>query len=127
MIIIYFGDSLLAINNFGKPKEVTNETFIYVQLVRLILLEPGTIQTHPDMGIGITSRYRYMDIDEAIRSLKTELQNQVATYLTELSGVEIDVSKQGPTGISLKFNINGVLYDFNYNINSGKLESLLNG
>lgn len=125
MIIIYFGDSLLGINNFGKPKEVTKEAFIYTQLVRLILLEPGTIQTHPEMGIGIASRYRYMETNEAIRSLKTDLQKQVTTYLPELSGVEIDVSQQGDTGISLKFNINGVLYDFNYDTNSGKLESLL--
>lgn len=125
MIIIYFGDSLLAINNFGKPKEVTKEAFIYTQLVRLILLEPGTIQTHPDMGVGIASRYRYRDMAEAIRSLKTELQNQVSVYLPELTGVEIDVSQQGESGISLKFNINGVLYDFNYDTKSGKLESLL--
>ena len=125
MIIIYFGDSLLGINYFGKPKEVTKEAFIYVQLVRLILLEPGTIQTHPEMGIGIASRYRYMETGEAIRSLRTDLQKQVTTYLPELSGVEIDVSQQGDTGISIKFNINGVLYDFNYDTNSGKLESLL--
>jgi len=125
VIIIYFGDSLLGINNFGKPKEVNQEAFIYTQLVRLILLEPGTIQTHPEMGIGIASRYRYKDLDEAIRELKTDLQKQVSIYLPELSGVEIDVSQQGDKGISLKFNINGVLYDFNYDTNSGKLESLL--
>jgi len=125
VITIYFGDSLLSINNFGKPKEVNQEAFIYTQLVRLILLEPGTIQTHPEMGIGIASRYRYKETSDAIRSLKTELQKQVTTYLPELSGVEIDVSQQGDTGLSIKFNINGVLYDFNYDTKSGKLESLL--
>lgn len=125
MIVIYFGDSLLSKNSFGKPKEVTNEAFIYVQLVRLILLEPGTIQSHPDMGVGITSKYRYMEVNEACTSLKTEIKNQVVKYMPELSGVEVDITPQGTTGISLKFSINGVLYDFSYDTESGSLESLL--
>lgn len=125
VITIHFEDSLLSINNFGKPKTVNEHAFIYTMLVRLVLLEPGTIQSHPDMGIGITSKYRYMPMDEAISSLKTELQRQISMYLPELSGVEIDISQQGQNGLSLKFNINGVLYDFNYDTNTGSLQSLL--
>lgn len=96
-----------------------------MQLVRLILLEPGTIQSHPNMGVGLTSKYRYMDVDDACRDLKTEIQQQIVTYMPELSGVEIDIKPQGTSGISLNFSVNGVLYDFSYNTQNGKLESLL--
>ena len=35
--------------------------------MRLILLTPGTIQTHPEMGVGLITKYRFM--------YDTELQN----------------------------------------------------
>ena len=49
----------ISINEFNKPKEYDGINSLYITLIRLILLEPGTYQTNPNMGVGIVSRFRY--------------------------------------------------------------------
>ena len=52
-------EPLMSINKFNKPKVLQEPDSGVIRIVRLILLEPGTIQTHPDMGVGIVSKFRY--------------------------------------------------------------------
>ncbi|MGN1394240.1 MAG: hypothetical protein ACI4V7_09495 [Succinivibrionaceae bacterium] len=84
-------EPLMSINKFNKPKVLQEPDSGVVRIVRLILLEPGTIQTHPDMGVGIVSKFRY-SIDIDIDSLNNRIKNQIETYLPMYTTVNVDCS-----------------------------------
>ena len=56
MSITEFG---FSVDEFQNPKNYKNAEAIATLLSRLLLLEPGTIQSHPDMGVGLYSKYHY--------------------------------------------------------------------
>ena len=61
-----------------------------MQIIRLILLEPGTIQTHPDCGVGIISKFRYStEVD--VKELENRIASQINTYLPMYTMVQVAV------------------------------------
>lgn len=87
----YFIDQsepLITVDKYFKPLTVTGNDYASILLVRLILLEPGTFQTHPDCGVGLVSRYRYAkDID--VKKLQQDIKNQIAKYLPQFTLVDV--------------------------------------
>jgi hypothetical protein len=83
---------VLSLNDFNRPKVFDNSDAAYVYIIQLILLEPGKIQSHPKMGIGIRSRYRYVNEDNFFENLKFDIKNQIETYLPELVNVDITLT-----------------------------------
>lgn len=73
-------EATLSVDHFNQPKVLINERAIGTQIMRLILMEKGTIQTHPDMGVGIRSRYRHAEVTK-LSSLRQDIQNQIESYL----------------------------------------------
>ena len=91
-------EHVLSLNDFNMPKVFDASNSIYVLIVRIILLEPGTFQRHPEMGIGIKSRYRYGTIDDAFLStLKNDISKQLETYLPSLASTDIVLTVNGNT------------------------------
>lgn len=80
----------IDINEFNRPKEYKNEDATYILLVRLILLEPGTLPNKPNAGIGLKSRWRYA-LMEDLPKLQAEIDDQIDTYLPELSEAKVSV------------------------------------
>lgn len=122
MIVIY-NEHAFSINKFNTPKVYTDKVAIYTLLVRLLLLEPGTFQTHPEMGVGIVSRYRY-SFEGIARDLKKDIDNQIATFLPEFQGVEVNVTDTD-NRLYITITIDGTLYDFTFDSGTGQFESLL--
>lgn len=86
-------EPLLSVNKFSKPIVLSGTDAMIVRIIRLILMEPGTIQTHPDMGVGIVSRFRYSTaLDQS--ELENAIMSQVTKYLPMYSftkvAIEID-------------------------------------
>lgn len=81
-------------------------------LIRLMLLTPGTIQSHPNMGVGIATKWRYCDVDR-LNDLQTEITNQISTYLPKLrlSSVNLKVKKNSKDLI-IEIRADGVLYSY---------------
>lgn len=123
VIIIQLTESLFSLNKFGTPKTVTDNEAIYTLITRLLLLEPGTFQTHPEMGVGIVSRYRY-SFEGAARDLKADIDAQIQQYLPELQGVDVQVTDTN-NNFTIDIVIDGVLYDFSFNSKNGTLEGLI--
>ena len=104
-----------SVDDFKNPKVYKDADAIMISLVRLLLLEPGTYQSHPDMGVGLQSRFMYSDVDRA-SELRTEFQRQINLYLPAYQGVKISVE-----GVNKSFRISaeidsvlyGILYDTN--------------
>ena len=91
-------EHVLSLNDFNMPKVFDASNSIYILIVRIILLEPGTFQSHPEMGIGIKSRYRYGTIDDAFLStLKNDISKQLETYLPSLASTDIVLTVNGNT------------------------------
>ena len=86
-------EPLLSVNRFSKPIVLSGTDAMIVRIIRLILMEPGTSQTHPDMGVGIVSRFRYSTaLDQS--ELENAIMSQVTKYLPMYSftkvAIEID-------------------------------------
>ena len=68
-------------DNKYQPLVLKDKEAKYTLIVRLLLMEPGTIQTHPEMGIGLVSRYRYSDVESVMVNLKKDINEQMRKYL----------------------------------------------
>lgn len=83
-------EPLMTINKFYKPVVLTGTDAAVMQIIRLILLEPGTIQTHPDCGVGIISKFRYStEVD--VKELENRIASQINTYLPMYTMVQVAV------------------------------------
>ena len=51
------------------PKVLTGTNAMYTKIVYLLLLEPGKFQSHPTMGVGLRSRYRYNNSENLLQNL----------------------------------------------------------
>lgn len=83
-------EPLMTLNKFQRPVELQGQDAEIMLIIRLILLEPGTIQTHPEMGVGLISLYRYT-VDVDLDKLRSRIQNQISTYLPMFTTVEVRV------------------------------------
>lgn len=123
IILATITEQLLTLNRFGTPKVLEDEEAIYTIIIRLILLEPGTIQSHPDMGVGIVSRYRYA-FSESTVDLKNDIQQQIEKYLPVFAGADVEVKYEDHRFV-IRVIINNVLYDFTFDTTTGTLDKLL--
>lgn len=83
-------EPLMSVNNFHEPIVVKDEDAAVLLITRLILLEPGTFQTHPNMGVGIVSRFRH-GLDTDIKRLESEITTQISKYLPMFTTVQVSV------------------------------------
>lgn len=83
---------VLSLNDFNMPKVFNASDSAYVHIIQLILLEPGKYQSHPKMGVGIRSKYRHNNEDNFLIDLKSDITNQISTYLPELTGVSVSLT-----------------------------------
>ena len=109
---------LLSINKFDRPKKYIDSegkpAATQTLITRLILLEPGTIQHHPEMGVGIVSKYRYSNTD-ALPALRHDIEDQCRTYLPDLYDCNVDVSLSDAHTVRIMLTSNNIQYvaDFN--------------
>ena len=83
---------VLSLNDFNMPKVFNASDSAYVHIIQLILLEPGKYQSHPTMGVGIRSRYRHNNEDNFLIDLKSDITNQIMTYVPELTDVTVSLT-----------------------------------
>lgn len=123
MVVIYLAltEQAFSIDDFQNPKVFLNGQAVCTLLVRLIMLEPGTIQSHPDMGVGIVSRYRY-SVEGTESELQADIQRQVNKYLPGLQGVRITV-KQQDHAFYIAAEYEGVLYGVSINTETSEIRT----
>lgn len=116
---------LLDTNNFQMPKVLKDREAIATLLVRIIMLEPGTFQSHPNMGVGLRSKFRYSQ-DTDLDNLKTVISTQISTYLSDLSASNIEVTLDDSNQLNIQIYVDGSVYSFKTDTKDGSitLESL---
>ena len=118
-----FKEYLLSINEFVQPKILKRDQAAYTDIIRLFLLEPGTNQTHPEMGIGIRSRYRFSDTSE-ISKLQKEVKDQLAEYLPNLLIMDVQIETYGTTLAIFISSQDESIYGIGYNTDTGTIGGL---
>ena len=111
----------LSLNDFNRPKVLTGNDAAYVAIIYLIYLEKGKFQSHPDMGVGIRSRYRFNSEENILDELQQDIRKQIEQYLPELggTGVVCEEIDQGLIVITINTDNGGVYvleYDTTTNI-----------
>lgn len=128
-------DYLLDINDLNKPK-VVDMTVIQpgilnsaeTMICRLILLEKGLMPDHPDMGVGLVSRYTFAYTSE-LTTLENDITEQINQYLPEFTPVSVSVA-MGETGqnqdkiLYISITINQSDFTLMYNISTNTLSTL---
>ena len=110
----------MSVDDFKNPKTYSDREAVCVLLVRLLLLEPGTFQSHPNMGVGLVSKYRY-GVDVA-SDLQSNFKNQIELYLPQLQGCRVNVTQSGNV-LNIAVEYNNVLYGVSFNQSSNKIST----
>lgn len=118
-----FREYLLSINEFMQPKILKKDQAAYTDIIRLFLLDPGTNQTHPDMGIGIRSRYRFSDASE-VSKLQQEAKDQMKTYLPNLLTMDVQIETYGTTLAIFVTSQDDEVYALGYDTETGSMGGL---
>lgn len=119
-VVEYF----LGMDEFNHPKVYTNEDATYTLLIRLILLEPGTYVNHPNMGVGIVSKYRYA-MEDKMDQLKEDITTQVGLYLPEFQDVTVTVAyNKISKEINIGVSIDKYVYELTYSQDTNTLASM---
>lgn len=90
MVIIPITEPVLSVDEFDNPKIYKNEEAVMVLLTRLILLNPGTIQSHPDMGVGLVKNYRY-SVEGSEFELRGAIIENIQKFLPKFQGASVAV------------------------------------
>jgi len=80
----------LNINLFNKPTEYSGKEAWANQICALMLMNPGTYPSIPEMGVGI-GRYEYAFIDDIKNGLVDEIRRQVSIYLPDIPLEDIEL------------------------------------
>lgn len=118
-----FKEYVLSINEFIQPKVLSGNQAAYTDIIRLFLLDPGTNQTHPSMGIGIRSRYRFSDTSQ-ISTLREEVKVQMQTYLPNLLTADVQIETYGSTLVIFITTEDETVYGIGYNTENGNIGGL---
>ena len=118
-----FKEYTLSINEFMQPKVLKGDQAAYTDIIRLFLLDPGTNQTHPEMGIGIRSRYRFSDTSQ-ISTLREEAKVQMQTYLPNLLTMDVQIETYGSTLAIFITSEDETIYGIGYNTETGTIGGL---
>lgn len=110
-----------SVDDFENPKVYKDPEAICTLLIRLLLLEPGTIQSHPDMGVGLISRYRF-SVEGSASALEGDFQQQVEKYLPQFQGARISVTEKDHA-FNISVEIDGALYGIYYDTNTTTVRS----
>ena len=85
-------EHVLSLNDFNMTKVFNESDSAYVLIIRLLLLEPGKFQSHPEMGVGIRSRYRFNNDENFLMNLQNDIKKQIDKYLPELSATDVTIT-----------------------------------
>ena len=112
---------LMSVDDFQNPKVIKNTDAVSTLLIRLLLLEPGMLQSHPDAGVGLISRFRY-SVETEAPNLQSEFQKQIEKYLPQFQGATVSVKVKNQTFI-IGVQIDEAIYGIYYNTETSEITS----
>ena len=113
----------LSVDSFNDPKVYKSPKSLQLLLTRIILLNPGEIQSHPDMGVGLLTRFRFsLDDGNLVSNLCSEIRTQLDTYLPIFSGAQVNAELKQKT-LYGTIVLQQYVFSFAYNTDNNKFNS----
>ena len=109
------------INEFNEPKVYENANAVMALFTRLLLLDPGTIQSHPKMGVGLVTKYRYSE-EGTESELQADIRQQIDAYLPQFHGAEVTVKFENKA-FQIAITVNDYIFAFVYDIEATELST----
>ena len=103
---------LLDVDKRQQPKVFTKYEGDRINVFRLIMLEPGTFPTHPTLGVGLVSRWRFRDVDTIKSSLASTIEAQLKDFMPQLIDPQVTVTivnNNNKNIINISVRVNGEL------------------
>lgn len=113
---------VLSLNNFNAPRVFKGETAEAIHIVYLILLDKGKFQTHPDMGVGLRTEYRWRHDENVLFALQNEIERQINTYLPNISLNDIQLTLTGDHVLGIIIVANNTSYVMAYNTDTSAFQ-----
>ena len=99
-------EHVFSLNDFNMPKVYDEKDANYILIIRLLLLDPGKYQSHPTMGIGLRTRYRFdgNKNDNILRLLQADIKEQMSKFLPQISyrNIELTLDNSNRLGIIIE-------------------------
>lgn len=118
-----FDDHLFTTSVFKKPLVIKDKDAILTLVVRLILLEPGTLTNAPDAGVGLVSKYRYMGKDK-LETLKENISDQIDRFLPYFKYVDVNLSIDDNKILFIELNLDDTMFTLKTTISKNNEVSL---
>lgn len=103
---------LMDVDKRQQPKVFTKYEGDRINVFRLIMLEPGTFPTHPTLGVGLVSRWRFRDVDTIKSSLASTIETQLKDFMPQLIDPQVTVTivnNNNKNIINISVRVNGEL------------------
>jgi len=97
---------LLTVDKYNRPFSVTGNEAVALNLVRLILLNPGSDPLHPEMGVGLKN-YRYA---LSLSELTKRIEDQINTYLPQYTNASVDIIRTPDRVANIEITIDDTVY-----------------
>lgn len=118
-----FTDHLFATSVFNKPLVIEDKEAILTLIVRLILMEPGTMSFIPEAGVGLVSKYRYLSKD-MIPTLERDIEDQISRFLPYFKTVDIQITMDTNKILYIELNLDDNLFTLKSTISKNNEVSL---
>lgn len=116
-------EHVFSLNAFNMPKVFDQADAGYVLIVRLLLLDPGKFQSHPEMGVGLRTRYRFNNDDDLLQTLQNDIRNQMIKYLPEIATTEVRLVITRNNELGIIIDTSDGSYVLSYNNTSDTLDT----
>ena len=112
-------EHLLATDVYKRPHTIKDKDALAVLLIRLLLMDPGTNPLHPEMGVGLVSRYRYSSSAD-MPTLNTEISEQISQFLPDFRYTNVECTVVDRS-INVDISIDDTLYAFTTETDDSKI------
>ena len=119
-------EHVFSLNDFNMPKVYEEKDANYILIIRLLLLDPGKYQSHPTMGIGLSTKYRFGSNknDNILQSLQADIKEQMSKFLPQVSykNIELVLDNSNRLGIIIETDEGGA-YVIGYDAETQGIEA----
>ena len=112
---------VFSINDFNLPKVFKDQFGDALHIIYLILLDKGKFQSHPDMGVGLRTRYRGKISDEVLYELNSDIRSQIDTYLPDVNLTDLKLTINENNELCIGLFVNDKLLLLSYDSENNKL------
>lgn len=100
----------IGMNDIQRAKTFTGGKAIAIQLVRLIILKPGTNPLYPDMGVGLHELCMgktKADLPDIVSIINAQVEKYLPDYM--MADIELSV-EDGEHGLQIDITVDDEIY-----------------